>query len=40
MDYYIVIIDEQILKLDRDDIGATVNDHVDIRVIETLGPSS
>jgi len=39
MDYYVIIIDDQILKIERDDIGTTVNDHVDIRVIETLGPS-
>jgi hypothetical protein len=39
MDYYIVIIDDQILKFDRDTI-TEINNHVDIKVIETLGPSS
>lgn len=38
MDYYIVIIDEQVIKFDRDTI-TEINSHVDIKVLETVGPS-
>lgn len=38
MDYYIVIIDKQIIKFDRDTI-TKINSHVDIKVLPTVEPS-